>query len=122
MFCFFDVKCYSHIEADGDDYDDDGFGIQDTIRIKKYSIQTWWGQITGHHFWLSHHRLQLHDDTSLNKQGDSEADKKREREINTQTQLDILIYYYYSYTINCYYYVIILDLNPFLKRKMKVSV
>ena len=35
MFCFFDVKCYSHIEADGDDYDDDGFGIQDTIRIQK---------------------------------------------------------------------------------------
>lgn len=35
LFCFFDVKCYSHIESDGDDYDDDGFGIQDTIRIQR---------------------------------------------------------------------------------------
>lgn len=75
-------------------------GFRIPLEYKEYSIQTWRGQITGHHFWLSHHRLQLHDDTSLNKEGDREADRKEKREINTQSQLDILIYYYYS-IINC---------------------
>lgn len=81
-------------------------GFRVPLSVKEYSIQAWQGQLTGHHFWLSHHCLQLHNDTLIKTRSQRGTDKKKDRQINTQTQLgfsdplSLLLYYrFYYFTI-----------------------
>lgn len=79
-------------------------GLRVPLSVKEHGPQVWLGKITGHHFWLSNHRLQHHDDTPLNQQGQRKADRERETEINPQTQSDSpdplsLLLFYWSIII-----------------------
>lgn len=113
-------------------------GLRVPLSVKEHSPQVWLGKITGHHFWLSNHRLQHHDDTPLNQQGQRKADREKETEISPQTQSDSpdplsLLLFYWSIIITIYFTIILLVVitlsfllyralkSVFFKRKMKIK-